>query len=354
MNRVNTPRLSKRTLLAATAALGLGASAGRAQDMAAAERDLYEAAKKEGVVTWYSGQLQAEPGEAVGHVFSQAYPGIKVDVIRSTSQVAYQRLSQDMQAGVAQCDFFSSTDYGHYLFLKREGKLLSYRPHNMDELIPEVRNADPDNMFQVLNIALYLIATNTGKVPAADAPRSWKDLLDPKWSGREAVGHPGYSGAIGVMAVTLQKLYGWDYFTSLEKNKPQVGRSADDPVTLLNAGERTVGLGVSLATTLLSMSRGNPLSIIYPTDGTLAVYCPSAIPKNAPHPNAAKLFMSFTASTAYAKVARNFFIMPLRTDVPPPDGALALDKIKLIGATPQEIEAGVPDVKEAWRDTFGV
>ena len=277
-----------------------------------------------------------------------------MNVVRSTSQVAYQRLSQDMQAGAAQCDFFSSTDFGHYLFLKREGKLLPYRPHNMDGMIPQARNADPDDMFQILNIGLYLLATNTRKVSAIEAPKSWKDLLDPKWKGQEAVGHPGYSGAIGVMAVTLGKLYGWDFFTSLEKNKPQIGRSADDPVTLLNAGERTVGLGVSLATTLLSMSRGNPLSIIYPTDGTLAVNSPSAIPKNAPHPNAAKLFMEFTAGPRYAETVRKFFIMPLRPDVPPPEGALPFDKLKLIGATPSEIEDGIPDVKERWRDTFGV
>ncbi len=354
MPEVKRLLLTKRSFVAATAAFGLSSRIGHAQDMPAHERDLYEAAKKEGAVTWYSGQIQAEPGEAVGHAFSQAYPGIKVNVVRSTSQVAYQRLSQDMQAGVAQCDFFSSTDYGHYLFLKREGKLLPYRPHNMDGMIARVRDADPDNMFQILNVGLYLLATNTQKVPAAEAPKSWKDLLEPKWKGQEAVGHPGYSGAIGVMAVTLRKLYGWDYFTSLEKNKPQVGRSADDPVTLLNAGERTVGLGVSLATTLLSMSRGNPLSIIYPSDGTLAVDSPSAIPKNAPHPNAAKLFMEFTAGPAYAKVVRDFFIMPLRPDVPPPAGALPLDKLKLIGATPQEIEDGIPDVKEQWRDTFGV
>jgi iron(III) transport system substrate-binding protein len=356
MNQSNTPRLTRRRLLIAATASGLTAQAAQAQAQAAQEQEqqLYEAAKKEAELTWYSGQIQAEPGEAVGRAFTQAWPGIKVNVVRSTSQVAYQRLSQDLQAGVAQCDFFSSTDYGHYLFLKREGKLLPYRPHNMDELIPEARNADPDNMFQVLNIGLYLIATNSRKVAAADAPKSWKDLTDPKWIGQEAVGHPGYSGSIGVMAVTLQKLYGWDFFSALEKNKPQIGRSSDDPVTLLNAGERTIGLGVSLSTTLLSLSRGNPLSVVYPTDGTLAVYCPSAIPKNAPHPNAAKLFMTFTASPAYAKAVRDFFIMPLRTDVPPPDGARGFDQIKLIGATPQEIEAGIPDVKEQWRDTFGV
>ena len=64
--------------------------------------------------------------------------------------------------------------------------------------------------------------------------------------------------------------------------------------------------------------------------------------------------MTFTASPAYAKAVRDFFIMPLRTDVPPPDGARGFDQIKLISATPQEIEDGIPDVKEQWRDTFGV
>jgi iron(III) transport system substrate-binding protein len=205
MPHLDRPLLSKRSFLMGTAALGVGGHAARAGDMPAHERDLYDAAKKEGEVTWYSGQIQAEPGEAVGHAFSQTYPGIKVNVVRSTSQVAYQRLSQDMQAGAPQCDFFSSTDYGHYLFLKREGKLLPYRPHNMDGMIAQARNADPDDMFQILNIGLYLLATNTRKVAATQAPKSWNDLLDARWMGQEAVGHPGYSGAIGVMAVTLAK-----------------------------------------------------------------------------------------------------------------------------------------------------
>lgn len=346
-------RITRRQFGLIAAGAGLAGQA-RAQDLPAHERDLYDAAKKEGELTWYSGQLQAETGEAVGRAFTQRYPGIKVNVVRSTSQVAFQRLSQDMQAGVAQCDMFSSTDYGHYNFLKREGKLLPYHPVNAAGMIEPVRRPDADDMFQIFYVGLYLIAYNTQKVSAAEAPKSWKDLLDPKWRDKLAVGHPGYSGAIGVMGVTLKKMYGWDYFDKLEKNKPQIGRSADDPVTLLNAGERSVGLGVSLSMPLLSIARGNPLAVVYPTDGALAVYSPSAIPKNAPHPNAAKLFMEFCSGRDYAEVTRKFFIMPLRPEVPPPDGALGFDKIKLIGATPAEIEDGVPEVKEQWRDTFGV
>lgn len=349
--------LSKRRFMIATGGAMLAAGTGgaaRAQDLPAHERDLYDAAKREGEVTWYSGQIQAEPGEAVGRAFTQRYPGIKVNVVRSTSQVAYQRRSQDMRAGVAQCDMFSSTDYGHYLFLKEEGKLLSFRPKNADGLLPVVRNADPDNTFQIFSVGIYLMGHNTQKVTEANAPKSWSAALDGKWKNQLAIGHPGYSGAIGVLAVALRKLYGWDYFKKLEKNKPQIGRSADDPVTLMNAGERNVGLGISAATTLLSISRGNPLKLIYPTDGTLAVYSPSAIPKNAPHPNAAKLFMEFCTGTGYPTAGRPYFIHSLHPDVPPPEGALSLDQMKLISVPPKEIESGVPEVKELWRDTFGV
>ena len=98
-------RLTKRHLLTAAAAYGIAPA--RADDLAAHEHALHDAARKEGELTWYSGQVQAETGEAVGKAFMQRYPGIKVNVVRSTSQVAYQRLSQDMQAGVAQCDIFS-------------------------------------------------------------------------------------------------------------------------------------------------------------------------------------------------------------------------------------------------------
>ena len=203
------------------------------------------------------------------------------------------------------------------------------------------------------SLGLYLIIYNTKKVAAADAPKSWKDVLDPKWKDQLAIGHPGYSGSVGIMCVLLKRMYGWDYFKALEKNKPQIGRSSDDPVTLLNAGERNVGVGVSMATPLLSIARGNPLAIVYPTEGTEAVFGPSAIPKNAPHPNAARLFMEFATGPIFSQVLRKYFIMTVRPDVPAPEGALPLDKVKLLTATPKEIEEGVPEVKELWRDTFG-
>ena len=354
-----TKGITKRGLMAGAA--GLGAAAiipsreASAQDLSPHERDLHAAAQREGELTWYTGQMQAEPSEAIGRAFGERYPGVKVNVVRSTSQVAFQRLSQDMRARVQQCDVFSSTDVSHLGFLKREGRLLEYRPRNAEGLLPVVRQAgDPDGQFHVTYLALYMLGRRTDRVTEAEAPKSWQDILDPKWKDQISVGHPGFSGAIGTWGVLMRKMYGEDYFKALERNKPQIGRSAADPVTVLNAGERTIGAGMPSPTTLLSISRGNPLALIYPSDGTLMVPAPTGVIRSSERPNAAKLFMEFMTGPAYSRTVREYFAESLRSDVPPPSGARALDQITFITATEEEVEKGVPEIRELWRDIFGV
>lgn len=353
-----TSGLTKRRLIAGAAGLAAAAiipARPAAADLPEHERELYAAAQREGQLTWYTGQMQAEPSEAIGRAFTERYPGVRVNVVRSTSQVAFQRLSQDMRARVRQCDVFSSTDQSHLTFLKREGHLMAYRPRNAEGLLPVVRQlGDPDGHFQVTYLALYMLGRRTDRVPEAEAPRSWPDILDPKWRHQLAVGHPGFSGAIGSWAVMMRKMYGVEFLRAFERNKPQIGRSAADPVTVLNAGERSIGVGMPSASTLLSISRGNPLALIYPADGTLLLPAPSGALRNAPNPNAARLFMEYFASPAYSATMRQYFGESLRPDVPPPEGAMPLDRIATITPTPEEVEKGVPEIRELWRDIFGV
>src|SRR5215217_5372455 len=70
----------------------------------------------------------SETAERFGRTFTEKYPGVKVNVVRTTAQVAYQRLSQDIQANVANCDVFGSTDVGHYVQLKERKLLMKYVP----------------------------------------------------------------------------------------------------------------------------------------------------------------------------------------------------------------------------------
>lgn len=349
-------RITRRGILAAAAGASLGPAGRRAaaqQELPSHERELLEAARHEGEVAWYCGQYDAETAEAVGRAFAERYPGVRCNVVRSPSEVAFRQLSEDLPADAKRCDVFSSSNPAHCAQLKREGRLLRYRTRNAEGLLPSIRRADPDDHFHITFLGLFLIAYDTRKVSEEEAPRSWTDVLDPKWRGQLAVGHPGFSGATGVWAVQMRQMYTWDYFDRLARNRPRVGRSSQDPVALLNAGECSISVCVPLGTAMYSIARGSPLRAIYPTDGVLAIFAPSAILRDAPHPDAARLFMEYLTSKAMSEVIQRFHNEPLRADVPRAEGARPLDQLALLAPSVEELEKGLPEVREAWRDTFG-
>jgi iron(III) transport system substrate-binding protein len=310
-----------------------------------------EAAKKEGELTWYIAHYTSEGAEDIGRGFTEMY-GIKVNVVRTTAQVAYQRLLQDIKNNQTICDVFSSTDVGHYVRLKAEGRFDKYIPEASSKIVPTFQNFDPDGFYHTTSAGLVVLTYNTSKVKPEDAPKKWEDLLDIKWKGKVSIGHPGFSGYVGTWVLTMKKLYGWQYFEKLEKNKPQIGRSINDTVTALNAGERQVAAGAD-GSTLFSAARGNPLAVTYPTDGSVLIIAPSGIMKGSKHPNAAKLFMEFLYSVEAAKINAKHFGIPLRPEVPAPPGAKPISEVKTIRPTVTEIDKGIPEVIEQWRDTFG-
>jgi iron(III) transport system substrate-binding protein len=312
---------------------------------------LEEAAKKEGELTWYVAHYTSEGAEELGATFTKLY-GVKVNVVRTTAQVAYQRLTQDIKNGQTVCDVFSSTDPGHYARLAPEGKFEKYVPENSSKISEVFRNIDPNGFFHTTSAGQVVLSYNTSKVKAEEAPKSWKDLLDPKWKGKVSTGHPAFSGYVGTWVYAMKKMYGWKYFEQLEKNKPQIGRSINDTVTALNAGERQVAAGAD-GSTLFSAARGNPLAVNYPTDGSVLIVAPSAIVKGTKHPNAARLFMEFLMSPEASEVDVKHFVIPIRPEVKGAKGTQPIDKIKVFRMTIAELDKGIPEAIEDWRDTFG-
>ena len=335
------------------AVLTIAAAPARAQ-MPAWEQQLYDAAKKEKQFTVYTAHYDTETIADLCMAFDKRYPGVKCNFVRTTAQVAFQRLQQDMQANLAVASVFSSTDVSHYPDLKKRGLLTTYQPHNLAKMVDSLKQYnDKDNNYWVTAAALVVLTYNNSLVSEKDAPKKWTDLLDPKWKDKVSIGHPAFSGYVGTWVVLMQKLYGWDYFVKLEKNKPQIGRSINDTVTMLNAKERWVAAGPE-ATTLLSRDKGNPLSVSYPTDGTLLMVSPTGIPKNAPAPNAAKLFVEFLLDKEAAEVQVKNHSLSVIKGIKPAPGAKPLEDIKVIRPTEEEITKGIPEVKEKFRDTFGV
>jgi iron(III) transport system substrate-binding protein len=354
---IDTGRYGRRAVITAST-LGLFAPrllrAQQVPKIAPHERALYDAARaKSEQVTWYTSTYSSETADALIRTFNEIYSGVRANVIRTTAQVAYQRLSQDIRGSAQNCDVFSSTDIGHLVLLKDDDRLEKFVPENAQYLIEAFRGIDPDGFYHTTGAGTVLINYNTAGVTAADAPRKWTDLLDPKWRNKVAVGHPSYSGYVGTWVVVMRNLYGWEFFEKLEKNRPQIGRSIIDTVTMLNSGERLVGAG-SAATTLRLASRGNPLAVSYPEDGTVLMIAPSGIVKGTRNPNAARLFMEFLLGTRANEISAEHFYDVTRPDVQSYPGAKNLNEIKVIRPTVKEIEEGIPEVKELWRDTFRV
>jgi len=313
---------------------------------------LEEGARKDGELTWYVSQVNGVTAEAAGNAFTDLYPGVKVNVVRITTQVAYQRVRQELRNKAVVCDVLSTTDIAQYSALKKEGELAKVAPANAAGLSAAFQNFDPDGYYYPTFAGEVVIAYNTEKVKPEEAPKNWRDLLEPNWNGKLALGHPGFSGYAGNWVVLMRRLYSWDYFETLEKNDPLVTRSIIDTVTYLNSGERWVAVSPS-ASLLESRDKGNPVGIVYPTDGAVLMIAPSAVLAKAPHPNAARLFMNFLVGPEFAKIAVKSRGESIRSDVPSLPGVKTVDQIKTIRASEKESIEDLPKVIEDWRDTFG-
>lgn len=341
--------IRRRAAIGLAALCATGALPRRARsDMNAMEA----AARQEGRLTWYTAQLDTETAEAFGRTFSAAHPGITVEVIRTTGQVAFQRLMLDIKNGTPHCDVFSATDIAHMPILQERNALMPFAPENFAGMRPQFNAQSEAGWYYPTNAGRWALVRNRDKVPPSAAPKAWTDLLDPRWKGRVSVAHPAFSGGAGVWALAVKKLHGWAFFEALAKNDPRIGRSTLDTVTLLSAAECLVGPTWAPAA-YRAMDKGAPIALDQPRDGVVLMTFPSAIPAGAPHPNAAKLFMEWLLSEAYSRLIAADGSEPIHAGVPPRADEPLLDSQNVLTLTVEEIRKGVPELVEQWRDTFG-
>ena len=317
-----------------------------------ARADLVQAARDEDAVTWYIAQLDTETAEHMGKAFTARYPGIRVAGIRTTGQVAYERLPRDLKNNAPQCDVFSSTDIAQYPALKRRNALAEYRPDGAAGLLPSAQESVDPGFYYPSALISHLMIYYSAKVKAEDAPKAWTGLLDPRWKGRVATGHPAFSGCTGVWAVALRKQYGWSYFEKLAKNNPRVGRSGNDPVTLINAAECLAGPAPA-GTAFQQVDKGNPIQPVCPSYGASLCIGPSAVMANAQHPNAARLLQDWLIGEDYARLPVANHNDPVGPVLTLTSGQRPLNEVKALTLTVGEIAKGVPEVIEQWRETFG-
>lgn len=144
--------------------------------------DLIAAARKEGKVSYYSA-LELNVAEAIARAFEAKYQGIEVRVERSGAERIFQRIAQEQESGINAVDVASSTDPAHFLDWKAKDFLAPYLPDDVASHFPSDQ-VDPDAIYATSCGAIVCMGYNTSLVKNEEAPRSYADLLDPRWQGR--------------------------------------------------------------------------------------------------------------------------------------------------------------------------
>jgi len=291
-------RFSRREVLVGTSAVALGLSSTRVVSAAPAATAvtpaLIEAAKKEGKVIYYT-SVDLPLAEKIAKAFEAKYPGIAVRVERTGAERVFQRIGQEYQSRIYAVDVVNSSDAAHFIVWRRDGILTPFVPEEVAKLYP-AEHQDSEGLFASFRIGLSVIAYNTNLVKAEEAPKSFSDLLDPKWAGKICKAHPSYSGTIMTATFQIQRDLGWDYLEKLGKQRIMQLQSASDPPKKLGLGERAIQADGNEYNLFQIKEGGGPVEPVYATEGTPLVVGPNAIFKNAPNPNAARLFQSFCFS----------------------------------------------------------
>jgi iron(III) transport system substrate-binding protein len=290
---------------------------------------LVEAARQEGRLAFYTA-MDLPVAEKFAKAFEAKYPGIAVRVERSGAERVFQRIGQEMASNIHSVDVVTTADGAHITVWKREGWLAPYVPEDVAKYYP-TQYKDPDGMFAAFRIFLCIIAYNTSLVKKDEAPKSFADLLLPKWKGKIVKAHPGYSGTIMTATFEMVRDIGWGYFEKLAKQNILQVQSAAVPPKKLALGERAVQADGVEYLIFKEKESGKPVEPVYATEGTPLIIGPNGLFKAAPHPNAARLFQSYCFTPECQQVNLNLGgLRSAHPHVKEKAGRTPLSKIKLM------------------------
>jgi iron(III) transport system substrate-binding protein len=348
---------SRRDILKGSAALAATTFAAPARAQAPAPSPitpaLIDAAKKEGKVVFYTA-MDLQFAERLGRTFEQKFPGISVRVERSGAERVFQRIDQEYTSNIHAVDVVNTADQAHCIIWKRKGWLQPYLPEDVAKHYDKAYY-DPDGLESVTRVLVSPIAYNTKLVKAEEAPKSFADLLDPKWAGKMCKGHPAYSGTIMNATFQIARDIGWEYFEKLAKQRVMQLQSATDTPKKIELGERAIMVDGAGYLVIQGKEKGAPVEIVYPAEGTPLATSPSVLMKAAPNANAGRLFYNWMqsreAQQLVVDVARQY--SPHSQTVEKP-GARKLSEIKLMKEDPAAVEKGAEEIKARYAKIFGV
>jgi len=276
-----------------------------------ASADIVEAAKKEGEVNWYGGG-SSEIDEDINRGFMKKYPFIQAKKFRIQSQRLLVRFEAESRAGKHMADILRTTDWYIDIF-KKKNLLLKYDSPERKQIPDELK--DRDGFYTALYMFLHVTAYNTRMVSKSELPRSYDDLLNPKWKDKLGLEDAAYVWFVNLLKIKGEK-QGIDYMRRLARQNVSLRSGTTLLANLVAAGELPLAIDLYAYNIERTKKSGAPLDWVA-LDPAIVHTVTAGINRNAPHPNASKLFMDFLISEEGQRIYLSENMQPARRGLAP-------------------------------------
>lgn len=342
--------ITRRTLLRTAASAGALSLAAPSLLRAADDWDaVVAAAKKEGQVALYSsGVARAEEPRMAA--FKDA-TGIAVNYARpGGGEIVIRKYEQEIAGGAPQADICTLTDVALGLYAQKQGWTAEVDLPNMADLAPQFEMTVP-GVIPTGAFGMVIVANRT-MVADADMPKTYSDLLDPKWKGQVLFGAPENAGSTTVMIKGLVERHGWDFVAKLRANDASEMRLQAEAMQAVARGEKPICV-VAQAWGFLYQQQGAPTQMIFPTDGTIMASTCMFVSAKAQHPNAARVLANHILSPEYQAIQQATGSYPSNAKAELAPGIPPLDSIPVHWPNLVELEAQRGEIIDKWRAAMG-
>jgi iron(III) transport system substrate-binding protein len=306
------------------------------------------AAKREGAVTWYT----ATPVAAAQHIVNefQKQTGIKVELLRTSGQIVIRRFLQEAAAGRISADVMTMSDMSAASAMARRGMFVPFKPAAFDKVLAEVK--DPNGYYVAQRLTLVGMVARTDRVASADLPKTWTDLMHPKYKGRMVMADPSFASIQLMLVATLSQKLGWQFYEGLRRNDTLVVQGNEQVYDMLKRGERVIAAEASDPRIYAGGVMPPNMTVIFPDVGSILVPSPTAVIKGSPNPNAAKLFAQFNLTYEVQQKFIEEGRHSPRMDIEPPTGLPRLDTMSFYRIDYDWIESNSRQIKARFAEIF--
>ncbi|CAM5195709.1 hypothetical protein CDEF62S_00438 [Castellaniella defragrans] len=301
-------------LLAALLSVAFAAPAADSAPLATGSFDnIVAAAKKEGSVTYYT-VLAPDQAARLGKEFQKEY-GIKLNVVRGTTGTLTQRYSSELAANDVVADILTISSIKYYKDGAAKGTFKKFSPSYLPNLPQWPANAFTDDVAACIALNPFVIAYNTDLVKKEDIPKTWSDVLSPKFQNRLGAPRFTVNTAYEELLYFWYQKFGVGFLHKFKAQNPKYYDSSSPGNQALAAGEFAIYAPSMPHFVQPLIDKGAPINQVF-LDLTTGDPDQAGISAKAPHPNAAAVFMNFLLSRKGQEIINHKVSASLLKDIP--------------------------------------